>query len=256
MLQRCLHPSFRLSRKNRYEDTGSVGPPVGFVQSDHAMPTGDSMCRVRCGDEVASWSSESLSPCGSPKKQSPIMSSCCFCCDTRNGSIAAAIASMLMRGATILGYYLMVTAPRYENTRLHKQDEKALINPHYVAIAMITESCIEILFSIILLIGVIKASYRWVVPWIVWSFFNIMYIFVIAVMQVLAAVFASSTHALGSAMGSWIAFFVSVYFLKCVLAYCHTLQSEEEPKQPPEASPLRCQKDHEPEEPHCSNTRA
>nr|XP_037288410.1 uncharacterized protein LOC119181018 [Rhipicephalus microplus] len=85
----------------------------------------------------------------------------------------------------------MVTAPRYENTRLHKQDEKALLNPHYVAIAMITESCIEIIFSVILLIGVIKASYRWLLPWIAWCFFNILYIFVIAVMQVLAAVFAS-----------------------------------------------------------------
>ncbi|XP_075747043.1 uncharacterized protein LOC119181018 isoform X2 [Rhipicephalus microplus] len=148
----------------------------------------------------------------------------------------------------------MVTAPRYENTRLHKQDEKALLNPHYVAIAMITESCIEIIFSVILLIGVIKASYRWLLPWIAWCFFNILYIFVIAVMQVLAAVFASSTHALGSAMGSWIGFFVSVYFLKCVLAYYHTLQSEEEPQPEPEL-----ELEPEPlieEEPHCSKNNA
>ncbi|KAK8782933.1 hypothetical protein V5799_015726 [Amblyomma americanum] len=98
-----------------------------------------------------------------------------------------------------------------------------------------------------------EANHRWLLPWIVWCFFNIVYIFVIAVMQVLAAVFASSTHALGSAMGSWIGFFVSVYFLKCVLAYYQTLQCEAElkPQPEPEATePLRsCQPD---EEPHCS----
>ncbi|XP_049271402.1 uncharacterized protein LOC119391915 [Rhipicephalus sanguineus] len=213
------------------------------------MGAGFFTCRMRCADE-ASWSSQSLSRSASPQRQSPIMTSCCFCCDTRNGSLATAVASILTRGLTILGYYLMLTAPRYENTRLHKQDEKALINPHYVAIAMITESCIEIIFSVILLIGVIKANYRWLLPWIVWCFFNILYIFVIAVMQVLAAVFASSTHALGSAMGSWIGFFVSVYFLKCVLAYYHTLQSEEEQEPEPEPEPLIQ------EQPHCSKNIA
>lgn len=34
----------------------------------------------------------------------------------------------MIRGLTILGYYLMITAPRYENTKLHKQDEKALVS--------------------------------------------------------------------------------------------------------------------------------
>ncbi|XP_075539624.1 uncharacterized protein LOC142574426 [Dermacentor variabilis] len=216
------------------------------------MPTGDSMCRMPCADE-ASWSSQSLSQNTTPQHQSPIMTSCCFCCDTRKGSLATAMASIMTRGLTILGYYLMVTAPRYENTRLHKQDEKALINPHYVGIAMITESCIEIFFSVILLIGVIKADYRWLLPWIVWCFFNILYIFVIAVMQVLAAVFASSTHALGSAMGSWIGFFVSVYFLKCVLAYYHTLQSGEGLKQQQE---LEATEPLAQEQPHCSKNIA
>nr|XP_054928960.1 uncharacterized protein LOC126536194 isoform X2 [Dermacentor andersoni] len=181
------------------------------------MPAGDSMCRMPCADE-ASWSSQSLSRSASPQHQSPIMTSCCFCCDTRKGSLATAMASIMTRGLTILGYYLMVTAPRYENTRLHKQDEKALINPHYVGIAMITESCIEIFFSVILLMGVIK-----------------------------------STHALGSAMGSWIGFFVSVYFLKCVLAYYHTLQSGEGLKQQQE---LEATEPLAQEQPHCSKNIA
>ncbi|XP_042146187.1 uncharacterized protein LOC115330741 [Ixodes scapularis] len=134
------------------------------------------------------------------------MSSCCFCCNTRNGSLATGISSIVIRGFTILGYVLMLTAPRYEVTKLHRQDEKPLINPHYVAVAIIVESCIEILFSVVLIVGVIKAEHRLLLPWMIWCLFNILYLFVIAVMQVLAAVFAS------------------VYFLKCVLSYYQLLR--------------------------------
>ncbi|XP_042146752.1 uncharacterized protein LOC121836099 isoform X2 [Ixodes scapularis] len=169
------------------------------------------------------WTCVARSPRDGLTHQRLLRCCLCFCCTVQ-------IISDVIRGFTILGYVLMLTAPRYEVTKLHRQDEKPLINPHYVAVAIIVESCIEILFSVVLIVGVIKAEHRLLLPWMIWCLFNILYLFVIAVMQVLAAVFASSTHALGSAMGSWIGFFVSVYFLKCVLSYYQLLRISSDAK--------------------------
>ncbi|KAG0430089.1 hypothetical protein HPB47_023016 [Ixodes persulcatus] len=120
-----------------YRAAGRRAHP-GIIRSGH--PAGLSAARSleeyatwsgRCADEGScSVSSDSFrrGVVDSSPRKPVLMSSCCFCCNTRNGSLATGISSILIRGFTILGYVLMLTAPRYETTKLHRQDEKSLIS--------------------------------------------------------------------------------------------------------------------------------
>ncbi|XP_022668088.1 uncharacterized protein LOC111261878 isoform X2 [Varroa jacobsoni] len=117
----------------------------------------------------------------------------------------------------------MINPDRYQEVKLYREDDAGAIDPLKVAYSIIIEGCIDILFSFILYYSVKYERSTLVLLWLYWQFVNTLFTFIIASVQVIAAVFASSTYALVGVMASWMTVFLMVYCMKCVGSYYYEL---------------------------------
>ncbi|XP_064483131.1 uncharacterized protein LOC135395983 isoform X2 [Ornithodoros turicata] len=156
------------------------------------------------------------------------MGHCCGFCSLANIVYFIGIASVLIHVLEFFAFWYLLAAFFIINTEVPKSDDQ-FWGVLYPAL-LILHTVIQVCFSILLIVGVLKKRKAYILPWMITTIIECAILFKSAILLGIQSVPASAWI-----IATTLAFFsVQIFYVACVILYFRRIKKMEREIQPPD----------------------